>query len=521
MVATERMPLTTAWLTPATLIYLGLPVTLFIGGWMRPWIAGVLFAAAGAAVALHVLRRSPTEPGPSDRSLAIWTFGAVILVALCWVAVSGVGGFGTQSWDSQFHQSVLRDLTIKPWPVAYEAEGRTIAMVYSLQSYLPAALVGAAWGWQAANIAWAAWVAVGLCLVLLWYVKVADRGIVVPLLIFALWSGLDAVGLAMHSTFSPHHGPDFNNPEWWARYFQYSANATLLFYVPHYAIPSWLTALALLDDTLDLSQARHYILLMALAFYWSPFAFLGAGPLAVVVLLRTRARTLLRPLNVLGVVLFTVAFIYYMAKITGTELPGTRMPTGLSWAAVEPHHSPRQVVHALFLHPAFVLLEFGILALVVAAIGRRSGGGWYRGHFRWCFVASCIFLAALPALRMGEFNDIVMRASIGGLLVVMIGALRAVTDPTTRWTSRALVAALLMGGLLVPYQEWKRHRPNPRNLEHHVHIRPLADVPDMNGLFVVVHTQGFYDQFMGATDTLFFEHVAQPLDPVSEGDLRP
>lgn len=507
-----RVRLDGRWLRPVTLAYLGFPVVLWLCGWLRPAYAAMVLLVAVAAIIWQLLRRDVAAGvAGGGRVVSPVVVIVVILVAVAWVAVSGVGGWGTQTWDSQFHQSVLRDLAFKPWPVAYETDGRVIAMVYSMQSYLPAAVVGSWWGWEAANHAWAAWVATGLSLCLLWYLKVVRCGLVLPLAVFALSSGLDAVGLAMHSTFA-EHPPDFHNPEWWARHFQYSANATLLFYVPHYAIPSWLVALFLLDDDPALAQARSSFLVMALAFLWSPFAFLGAGALAIVVLIRSRARGVFTPLNLLGVAVFLVGFVFYLAKITGSELPGTRMPTGLSFFAL-PHHGLRRVVDYLFLHPAFCLLEFGILAAVLVAVGRRWGGTWYRGHFRWCLLASCIWLAVLPAFRMGQFNDLVMRSSIGGLLVVMLAAVHVLQDRSTPWRARLTVAIVLAGGLLVPIQEWRRHWPDFGSLHNHVSIRSGEEVPDMNGLFRVVHTTGFYDQFMGATDTWYFERLAPELDP--------
>ncbi|MCA9417857.1 MAG: hypothetical protein KC917_16380, partial [Candidatus Omnitrophica bacterium] len=121
-------------------LYLSLPYLLFFWGWL--WLPYALLATValliGLASAILGGRSEAREDGP--RAWGSWRrvlFVAVI--ALVWVALSGIGGLGFQNPDYPKHNAVLKDLIEKDWPVVYgEGEGAR-ALVYYFAYYLPAA----------------------------------------------------------------------------------------------------------------------------------------------------------------------------------------------------------------------------------------------------------------------------------------------------------------------------------------------------------------------------------------------
>lgn len=143
------------WIEVQAYVWLGIPVVIFLFGWMRTWAAVTATAGIALALALTALaERSeaetqskaslPTDEGRwHDVALTPGYWAALAVLAVLAV-VAGCGGFVAQHYDHAWRNAVLCDLTTQHWPVTYtdSPDGQPRMLCYYLTYWLPTALVG-------------------------------------------------------------------------------------------------------------------------------------------------------------------------------------------------------------------------------------------------------------------------------------------------------------------------------------------------------------------------------------------
>jgi membrane protein len=179
--------------------YLFLPFLLFAGGWLKWYVAAPVIAAL-LYVFYRMARGAPALWSPVWNRRAVWKLLAILCVIAVWVFFSGIGKFTFQNEDHNTRNVMFDMLVEGDWPLVYEnppAEyyGEPVAFTYYLGFWLPAALVGKAFGLAAGRVAQVVWAALGIAifysLVLANFVK---KLIVWPLFLFIFFSGMDIVG---------------------------------------------------------------------------------------------------------------------------------------------------------------------------------------------------------------------------------------------------------------------------------------------------------------------------------------
>ena len=400
-------------LTQATLAYLGLPLLIFLLGWLKP------FYAMPLAVLLVLLlvrwgngRRERAKgevrdeagaescAGPSA-GLGVKSLLICGVVALLWTAASGAGGFGFQTADWHKHNAVLKVLLSSDWPVLF---GPDKSLVYNLGYYLPAAAFGKLFGatdagWTAVNLFVYAWTAVGVCLVLLWFVHhVRGRPeLFAPL--FVVLGGLDVIAWLT----VPRDGLEMEPFPAGIGYLQFSGMAAALNWAPQHTLPAWLGAALFLQLKDEPGLYRNAMLLGGCLLLWSSFAALGIALLmAAWLMIRPQlVRDALSPSALLqqtgGILLSSVVVLYIMSS-------NFSMLHGFFAATITEHGLwPR--------YAYFLLMEFGLVA--IAAFLLLPPGS----HRRKLLIALSIILALIPLYRIGWSHDMAMRASLPALFV--------------------------------------------------------------------------------------------------------
>ncbi len=134
-------------MTPSSLmsqamIWISVPLLIFVFGWFRLWIACtaslLLVVALLPVFGVGARKLYIPDSMKSVRLDKSWVIMAVaIFLFLIWF---GHGGLVRQPWDWQFRNAVFFDLVRHPWPVVYDAETPRL-LCYYFVFFLPGALV--------------------------------------------------------------------------------------------------------------------------------------------------------------------------------------------------------------------------------------------------------------------------------------------------------------------------------------------------------------------------------------------
>lgn len=397
--------------------YLALPVLIFFLGWFSP--------AAGALLAVFLLMGLGPLLGGREGMRFGPSLGVVLAaagVALAWSAFGGAGHFAYATSDWVVRDAVLRDLVVSAWPPSYGTmDGFDLILRSPVAYYLPAALLVRFVGLASADFLLYLWTALGVGLFLtmaLASVRTLRQG-VIAVLVIVFFSGMDILGWLL-----------LNEPpaltvhlEWWSRAYQYSSNATQLFWVPNHSLPGWLAAALFYRNWRKPEFVKIAPIMIAVTLLWSPLPTVGLIPFAAWLawfhLSRGSWRKGLAPLPWLGAAItFAVIAVYVTLDIV-------RIPYG--WAG----HPDAPILSRAIVHVFFVLLEFAILNLAVWNIRRDA-----------LVAVAGLTLLVLPIGSYGPGNDLVMRGSIPALMVLCLAAADVLSQ--TRWSEWRRPAVLVM-----------------------------------------------------------------------------
>jgi hypothetical protein len=488
--------LTSRRLFTATSAYLALPILIFLGGWLKLWLA---LPIGGLVIVglLSVVRQF--RPGSEMVPVRWKTVAFALLAAGLLLSLSGVGGLGPQRFDWVKHNIILHELVTQPWPVIFEGE---LALVYYIAYYLPAALVGKTLGWLAANLALALWTWFGLGLAISWFVQLTHNKWL-SVLIFLIFSGLDVIGfvlmevllpvLAVPETFQLF--PLFEL-DVWALAWQLISNIALLTWVPQHALAGWLLSLLFLAwyQTPQRSASSPFVLLLALSLLWSPLVTIGLLPFFY---FEARAFKLDQFTNVStvgGIILALIVVLYFQTKLElGPEWPSIPIEPRLQGL------TPGLLAVGLGLLTVFFVLEYLIFVPI-----------FFKGldhSSRQFFILVSIFLFGLLFLRVGLVNDLQMRASIPGLLVLAVFFWRAAGELGQRKLKKVYIWVLICLGSLTGLTELSWHwlilaRPQTRYFSVEIPFtQTLWDIGD----------PGLLAQYIGSSSNLFFDVLARSI----------
>ena len=415
-----------SWLRPAdnaaelpllhrlAIVYLMLPVVIWLVGWFEWWLgipAALLLAAAFWQAVSGSLRISP-------RTSAV----AVLAVAACWVMVTAAGGLfdiGLSDWENQ--RTRLIELVRYPWPTFLQDPLAAYApdlvsppplLRYYLGYHITPALAARWFGPAVLNWAVPIWTWLGVALILLMFTRERRGwGVTIAVLAFIFFSGMDAVSMVL-----------FEGWDWIAPRIDWEglpgldlgtvhieisemrirllilSNMTNVLWSPQHFIPAGLYTFLMLQ----LQGHRRFLavsgVLLATAPFWSAFVAVGLLPLFAVLLWKNGLRPFLRWPNLLLAAPLAGLIALYL---TSGETDFVR---GWIWEQNTMRPFWSQVL-------LFYLLEFLLLGILVYLLRPDL----HRNPF---FIASMATLILLPLYYYAVYNDLLMRASMPPLLLL-------------------------------------------------------------------------------------------------------
>ena len=411
--ASEEIPV----LHRLAIIYLMLPVVIWLVGWHQWWLG----VPASVTIVLASWRALSGSWKVSPRPLVL----VLLLLAGGWVMATAAGGvFDVHNLDWVKHRAILLDLARGDWPVRLpfwvsdlsfyfpgEVELKGYLLRYYLAYYMVPGLLGKWFGIATLDWAVALWTWCGVALILLlfargsWGWKAIAASVIVisfsgmDIVRISLLEGWDWWNLSLEVEGWPQVELGRISLEWDERFFtriQYSSNMVGLMWVPQHFIAGALYALLLV-------QLRRYGrflgvsgVLVAGSLFWSPFVAIGILPLVAVLVVENGLRPFLRWQNLLLAMPLAGLLIGFLTSGFATVPHGWIL--GFGWETL------------LRVMPVLYLTEFLALAVLLVVMRPALLRDWF-------FVVSVGTLLLLPWYSYGELNDLVMRGLMPALIV--------------------------------------------------------------------------------------------------------
>lgn len=419
-------------LTTAAVAYLAIPNLIFVFGWFKLPFALFLAGLIVAALYQSGLFRISLRPAHSRSAFAL-----LLVTALAWTAFGGAGNFGYANPDWYVRDTVYADLFKNAWPIAYGMDGEAPLILRSAIGYfLPPALLTHWLGQSWANILLYAWTAAGvfLFLALLPLPPRLGRPLALCLLIVVFFSGMDFLGICIGTGYLPIFPLRL---EWWT-YFSYTSLGGQLFWGPNHNLPLWLGTALYIRHAASPEFARLAVTYVPLTLIWTPFAAVGLAPFLALYAVRwwhTRSPWPYKLQMVYALLICALFAVFLTLNIS--QIP---TKTGLAHARGAGTFWP---AYALF-----VMIEFLSLALLVWGRVKQVGAD---------FFLALLILLALPFAFFGPSNDLLLRASVPPLLILLGYTLHLFSHapPTARNYPWAILVVLLVGAA-TPFNEMWR-----------------------------------------------------------------
>ena len=492
------------WLTVTALVYIYIPVLLFLWGFTKWYIAFISSVAViwGVYLLLSDIIKNHTtgeKDEPIYLSLPMFVLAAVVITGLCMVL--GVGGFFPQAGDWYKHNAVLSDLINFSWPVYYDDFGRCM-LTYYLGQYLIPAVIGKLFGgFSTGSIAMFVTSVLGLWLIYIMLVKItrADNVIkqVALLLIMLLFCGplnltqsvLTQVCGDKFYSMGSYHWVLMDNI-----LLQYRSNTIMIRWILPQIVVPWLTVIMLLEYR---KKVNFYVILLLPTLLFGSFSFAALAVLgimeAIYLLIGREAKItdVFSLTNILPALSFgSVLFMYFLGNMQ-VDKP---VSSSFRFQIYGPDELPLYIV--------FCLLMFGVYFACCYSVN-KSDEQWY---------FNLLILLLLPWTKMGLCNDVVMSGSIPSLFILMIMICRTLftqKESTALGIAKGIMIVFLLIGCIYPVKEIgdniRDNRPGMETADYYATMRWFTDRSDTNISEDLVYNYYTYDP----EGKIFYEYIAR------------
>ncbi|MGI5972056.1 MAG: hypothetical protein ACOX7P_10115 [Oscillospiraceae bacterium] len=471
-------------------LYLGLPILLFLLGWVRPALSIPLSLAL-----IYGLYSSIKNSPESD--LNLYEDRKKLIAAFCilliWVISSGIGGLAWQNrWDHMYRNAVFRDLVKYDWPVINTDSGTERSLCYYLGFWLPSALIGKL-NYQVGyvfQLVWAfAGAALAFCLISRWLKKVSVRAAV----ILVFFSGLDIVSYIIYKFTIGRMDTLIDNIiagthiELTLNYFNSSSNTTLIYWLYNQTIPFWVCFMLLLMQKNN--KCRLFTFMLMLLF--SPFSAFALIPAVIYLIfreagpakrgLKENALNLIKSAltfeNIVGFLVMIIISLYFMSNRSANVR----------------HFLPLDA-KAVLKFILYLATEYGVYLFFVYRDAKEDV------LFRIFFIVMvvCSFIV------VGHYYDFAWRTCIPTAFYLMLMVMRHVVHDreTQKWKKRLLLVVFLVG-CFTPGMEMIR------TVRHTAICYSAGQYSELTsgGLDSVFDDSYFYDNFIGSGDSAFNKYL--------------
>ena len=437
------------WLYASIVLFLTIPLFMFFMGYLK-LIVGIPLTLIFVGLLLYAVSDCANDPDGHKLSLYETTLEVPVsyiigfaVIALLISYVSGVGEYIYSLQDHEYRRAILRDLIDYDWPVIYNYKTQTNpevieifknasgnrAFSYYFIYWMPAALAGKMFGFNAGNFVLFLWNSVGIFLSFLGASAAIKKFTYWVPFIFVFFSGLDAIPNMVYEL------TQYDGWRWFEGYvtsMSYVSNFREMASVFNQMIPCFLVVCLLMMSY----NVRSLGLTSGILFCYSPWAVFGILPMVIATLCSKKhraskvSRTItnaLSPSNIASAMFILLIFgSYYMTNSAAVSYKG------FAWQYFD---SPLKFVIAYIV---FILIEVIPFALILYKSEKSNIVYW----------AAFATLLILPFYRISEMNDFTMRGSMPALFffsIALTGIVAEIMDkkntPVTKkgWLKSAAV----------------------------------------------------------------------------------
>lgn len=415
------------------LLYLGIPILIFIIGWCKILIAIILSSLL--IYGIYSFFKQNFKLVKLNKKVII-NFIVIVLISFVWVYLSGIGGLNYQNFDHQYRNSIFNLLISESWPVILPPSGAydfPIGLCYYIAIFLPAALFGKSFGLAAGYIFLYLWCSIGVLLTLLYLTKITKLNKYIVIILFIFFSGLDILNASIHGNnivdllyFSKHLE--------WSTAFQFSSNTTQLFWVYNQAIPTWLLTLLIINqkDNKYLGFIYSFSLL---------YCTLPAISLSIIVIYKMlfenykKSKKYLKEIFsfeniVCGIPILLLSYLYLKGNLASENI-----------YLIDFSHNIIDVIITLF-------CEVIIYIFIIFK---------YQNNNKWLYL-TLIIAFICPFIAIGNGGDFCMRVSMPILMVLFILIIKSLDKAKLKKDWLVIVSFIIVFtiGSLTPINEIKR-----------------------------------------------------------------
>jgi hypothetical protein len=405
------------------MLYLGLPIVLFVVTWCS-W-----YVALPVLVATFIATKEFKSDWKQNIDLS-WKQGVFfILFAVGLTLISGQGEYSYQTFDHVKHNLIFSDLISKNWPVHYDANTTLNYYLgyYLVPSYL-AKLMGFGWATEAIFV----WTLLGFLLgLMLLYNCVGGKWLVV--FVVLAYTGLDMIpalldyAAAESSKSVMKHV--FDHVGRWFKFTNLRVEITPVLlqfkWVPQHAIPVLMGSVLIIQSRMKLFSLLTLLLFVV---FWSVFAAFGLGLLWGIKTLIERDRIFeSNPRLVKMTWMLPLAVLWYAFFSAHKSIEG-------KWV-----HSMENV----FLNLLAALATLAVVLVPILFFVRVSGSAHSRKLLKWVLAFAVAFMAFSA---LGQF-DLLVRGSAPlylGLLVVVANSWRNAWPEWTKQRKALFLSVMLL-----------------------------------------------------------------------------
>jgi len=408
-----------------SLVYIYLPIAIFLVGWTRPYVAmaclSVLFICA-VRCCRQAKRELVLTNKESDNGIRI-SLGMLELALFFFICIgyyAGYGRFTDQAGDWAKHNAVLADLVNKQWPVYYENGDEHSMLTYYIAQYIVPGVIGKlSESFRYAEISLYVWNVAGIFLVFLHLISFIKArrtssqlvcAAAIPFFAIPIW--FSRLVLKYFTGNVRDYGHGVNAINWYYASDNYGSDGISLQYFDNFyhlrwtfpqVITIWLIIMLLLEYR---SYVRYFVIILLPGLLFSSLSFLGLLPLALGAaierMVRERGRNFIQQIfsfeNLSVTLTIGIVFLLYLyGNVTGDK------PAKVNF---------RWLVYTKSTAAGYLtfVMSIVIYALVLFRDHRKDG----------IYYAAFATLLLLPFCRMGLWNDLLTRASIPALFVLMV-----------------------------------------------------------------------------------------------------